>query len=96
MRSLVRPIITLLLTMGGCALLAGAAGYVLGRLEALVLVDRLASQVPRDRHARFLADGAAHLPSYESVALPQSRDPSGRLEAAQADIARLEQRLASI
>ena len=50
--------------MGGCALLAGAAGYVLGRLEALVLVDRLASQVPRARHARFLADGAAHLTSY--------------------------------
>jgi hypothetical protein len=63
-RSLLRPIFTLLLAMGVCALLAGIAGFVLGSIEAIVLVDRLASRVPRDRHARFLADGGAHLASY--------------------------------
>jgi hypothetical protein len=63
-RSLVRPILTLLLIMGLCALLAGIAGYVLGSLEAIVLVDRLASMVPHDRHAKFLAAGGAHLASY--------------------------------
>lgn len=63
-RSLLRPIITLLLIMGLCALLAGIAGFVLERLEAIVLVEPFASKVPCDRHARFLAAGGAHLASY--------------------------------
>jgi hypothetical protein len=63
-RSLVRPIFTLLAVMGVCALLAGFAGFVLGSIEAIYLVEPMASRVPSDRHARFLADGGAHLASY--------------------------------
>lgn len=63
-RSLLRPIFTLLLIMGACALLAGIAGFVFGSIGAIVLVDHLAEKVPVDRHARFLADGGAHLASY--------------------------------
>jgi hypothetical protein len=62
--SLVRPIFILLLVMGVCALLAGVAGFVLASIEAIHLVEPLASDVPLDRHARFLADGGAHLASY--------------------------------
>jgi hypothetical protein len=63
-RSLVRPVFTLLAVMGVCALLAGIAGFILGSIEAVYLVEPMASSVPRDRHARFLADGGAHLASY--------------------------------
>jgi hypothetical protein len=63
-RSLVQPIFALLLVMGVCALLGGIAGFILARTEAIHLVEPFASSVPRDRHARFLADGGAHLASY--------------------------------
>jgi hypothetical protein len=63
-RSLLRPILTLLLIMGICALLAGVAGFVLAGLGEIVLVEPFASRVPADRHARFLAAGGAHLASY--------------------------------
>jgi hypothetical protein len=63
-RSLLRPIVALLAVMGACALLAGIAGFVLGRIGAIRLVAWLAAKVPPDRHARFLADGGAHLASY--------------------------------
>jgi hypothetical protein len=63
-RSLVRPIFTLLAVMGVCALLGGIAGFILASIGAIHLVEPMASDVPRDRHARFLADGGAHLASY--------------------------------
>ena len=63
-RSLVRPIFTLLAVMGVCALLAGIAGFILARIGASQLVEDLAERIPGDRHARFLADGGAHLASY--------------------------------
>ena len=63
-QSLVRPIVMLLLVMAVCALLAGITGFILGSIEAIHLVEPLASLVPSDRHARFLADGGAHLASY--------------------------------
>jgi hypothetical protein len=62
--SLLRPIVTLLGVMGICALLAGIAGVVLGSIEAIHLVEPMASKVPQGRHARFLAAGGAHLASY--------------------------------
>jgi len=62
--SLIRPIFGLLLVMGVCALLAGLAGFALGRRGAVFLIEPLASLVPRDRHARFLADLWAHSTSY--------------------------------
>lgn len=62
--SLVRPVVTLLLVMGGCALVAGVVGFVLGGRGAVWLVEPLASRVPQARHARFLADLWAHSASY--------------------------------
>jgi hypothetical protein len=63
-RSLVRPIFTLLAVMGVCALLGGIAGFNLASIGAIQLVEDLAERIPGDRHARFLADGGAHLASY--------------------------------
>ncbi len=63
-RSLVRPISRLLLVMAVSALAAGMVGFVLARNGVLILAEPFASRVPRDRHARFLADGATHLASY--------------------------------
>ncbi len=63
-RSLVRPIVMLLAVMGVCALLGGIAGFILGRIGAIHLIEDLAVRIPSDRHARFLADGGAHLASY--------------------------------
>jgi hypothetical protein len=63
-RSLVRPILTLLAVMAACALVAGLTGFALGRQGAVVLLEPLASRVPSERHARFLADLWAHSASY--------------------------------
>lgn len=63
-RSLVRPIISLLAVMGLTAMLAGLVGYLLGRSGVVFLVEPLASKVPADRHTRFLADLWAHSASY--------------------------------
>lgn len=63
-RSLVRPIAGLLLMMAAGAAIAGVVGYLLAVNDVIRLVDWLAERVPPDRHARFLADGAAHLASY--------------------------------
>lgn len=61
LRSLVRPVVTLLAVMGVCALVAG---YALGRAGAVFLLEPLASQVAPDRHARFLANLWAHSANY--------------------------------
>ena len=63
-RLLARPVAILLLSMAASALIAGLVGYILGRFGVVSLVDRLASRVPADRHARYLADLWAHSASY--------------------------------
>jgi len=63
-RSLVKPIATLLLVMGLCAGVAGLAGFALGRGGVVFLLEPLASRVPRAKHDRFLADLWAHSASY--------------------------------
>ncbi len=63
-RSLVRPIAGLLLVMAVGAAISGVVGYLLAVNDLIRLADWLAERVPPDRHARFLADGAAHLASY--------------------------------
>ena len=55
LRSLVRPIVLLLLVMGFCALLAGVIGYCLGVAEIVTLIEPETTLVPKARHARFLA-----------------------------------------
>jgi hypothetical protein len=59
-----RPILTLMSVMGACALLAGLVGFTLGNRGVVYLLEPLASRVPKDRHARFLADLWAHSASY--------------------------------
>ncbi len=55
-RSLLRPILILLLIMSVCAAVAGLCGFLLADRGVIVLNEPLATQIPRDRHARFLAD----------------------------------------
>lgn len=62
--SLVRPIAALLLVCGACAAVMGCVGHMLAETGAVVLLEPLASQVPADRHSRFLADLWAHSTSY--------------------------------
>lgn len=65
-RSLVRPIFILLCLMAGCALLAGAIGFVVASQHWVYLVEPLASNVPARLHIRFLTDLWAHGASYLS------------------------------
>ena len=64
LRSLLRPILGLMVVMGVLAVLAGTTGYALSKTGSVHLLEPLASQVPRDRHDRFLADLWAHSASY--------------------------------
>jgi hypothetical protein len=61
---LVRPIGILLVVMGAISLIAGCAGYWLAESNQLYLTGWLADAVPAEKHARFLADAAAHLAAY--------------------------------
>jgi hypothetical protein len=63
-RSLLRPITVLLATMGVISVVAGLVGFILAQTGSLVLVGSLASSVPADRHALFIADLWAHSASY--------------------------------
>ena len=63
-QSLVRPVVGLLIVAALCALVAGLVGWLLAREEIVFLAGDLASRVPRERHAAFLADGFAHTTSY--------------------------------
>ena len=63
-RQLLPPMAVLLVVMGVCASVAGLIGYVLARNGVIVLLEPLASEVPREKHVALLADGAAHLASY--------------------------------
>lgn len=62
--SLVRPILILMATAAVVATVAGVTGWMLARSGAVFLVGRMAEEVPRDRHAVFLADLWAHSASY--------------------------------
>ncbi|MEO6809029.1 MAG: hypothetical protein ABI353_07940 [Isosphaeraceae bacterium] len=63
-RSLVRPIITLLVVMAVCALISGTIGYVLAQRGSVYLVEPLSERVPLEKQAAFLADLWAHSMSY--------------------------------
>ena len=62
--SLVRPITILMTVCALGALLAGTSGHQLAASGKVWLLGPLASQVPKDRHAAFLADLWAHNASY--------------------------------
>ena len=59
-----RPVALLLVAMAAASLLAGFAGYFMARADLVWLVEPLASRVPRERHATFLADLWAHSAAY--------------------------------
>ncbi len=61
-----KPIGLLLLCMAACAAVAGVLGYQAARTGAVFLVEPLATQLPRSKHAAFIADLWAHLASYGS------------------------------
>jgi hypothetical protein len=63
-RSLVQPVLFLLAGTGACALAAGVVGYALASRGSIHLWDPMATLVPPERHARFLADLWAHSASY--------------------------------
>jgi hypothetical protein len=62
--SLVRPVLQLMLALGAIAFIAGMIGWFLARAGAVVLVEPLASEVPREKHNAFMADLWAHSASY--------------------------------
>lgn len=63
-RSLVRPVVQLMLVLGGVAVGAGVLGWVLASAGIVALVEPLASEVPRAKHTAFLTDLWAHSASY--------------------------------
>ncbi|OWK37557.1 hypothetical protein [Fimbriiglobus ruber] len=63
-RSLVRPLIYLLVIMGFLAAVSGTAGYMLAKSHAITLPGPLAEAVPPAKHAGFLACFFAHTASY--------------------------------
>jgi hypothetical protein len=64
MRSLVRPICTLLAVMAASALLAGVIGWFLARSNVISPPPRLAVAIPAEKHVPFMADAWAHMASY--------------------------------
>lgn len=63
-RSLLRPIATLLLVMGISAVVFGFLGYWLAESGSVWLVEPLASRVPPEKQSAFIADLWAHSASY--------------------------------
>ena len=63
-RWIVRPVVSLLLTMGIGSLLAGTIGYWTAEAGGVWLLEPLRSRVPVEKHAFFLADLWAHLAAY--------------------------------
>ena len=59
-----RPILVLLAVMAVLALTAGITGYIAAKRGAVRLLEPLASRVPREKHAVFLADLWTHLTAY--------------------------------
>jgi hypothetical protein len=63
-RSLLRPVIQLMLVTWACAFCAGVFGWFGASQGWFVLVGRLATEVPPEKHRAFLADLWAHSASY--------------------------------
>ncbi len=63
-RELIRPIATLFIATGVCAIIAGFVGRTLASDGIVCLGGALAERVPQDRHVAFLTDAFAHTTSY--------------------------------
>ncbi len=65
-RRAIYSVTILLIIMGSLAAAAGIVGYRMASSGQWKLMGQVAELVPPDRHAYFIADGAAHLMSYLS------------------------------
>jgi hypothetical protein len=63
-RDLAPGIVRLLVVMALASLAAGIVGFYVARAGGVILLEPLASRVPRDRHLPFLADLWAHSAAY--------------------------------
>ncbi|WP_425400039.1 hypothetical protein [Aeoliella sp.] len=63
-RSLVKPIVVLMLVTGALAALAGVLGYFAASSGSVILLEPMASRVPADKHVGFITDLWIHLASY--------------------------------
>jgi hypothetical protein len=63
-RQLVRPLAMMLLIVGAFATLAGFAGHAAAVRGWVVLLEPMASILPRERHVAFITDLWIHLASY--------------------------------
>ncbi len=63
-RSLVRPVVGLMIAAAIGAMVAGIIGGVLAANRVVWLVEPFASLVPVEQHTAFLIDGFAHTASY--------------------------------
>jgi hypothetical protein len=61
---LVRPLTLMLIITGALATAAGAVGHFAAARGWVMLLEPLATTVPRDRHTPFITDLWAHLASY--------------------------------
>lgn len=68
-RELVVPLAKLVGVVGACAVVAGSIGFTLSSTGQVVLLEPFASQVPKDRHTRFITDLWMHLASYGAGAV---------------------------
>jgi hypothetical protein len=68
-RTLVKPVALLMLVSACLAFGSGLLAYRSARQDSLQLWEPLASRVPAENHAAFLADAAAHSISYSAGAI---------------------------
>lgn len=68
-KRLVRPLLMLLGVTGGCALLAGIAGFVATQAGWASPPSRMIPRIPEARHAAFVADLWVHRTSYAAGSL---------------------------
>ncbi|HEX7193209.1 MAG TPA: hypothetical protein VF381_16680 [Thermoanaerobaculia bacterium] len=65
-RQVIRPLVVLLIAMGGCALFAGLAGYLLVRAGIVDIPPWVTANIPEPSRLAFMADWWAHSASYLS------------------------------
>ena len=63
-RSLVRPVLTLMVVAGIAAAIAGVVGSILAKGGAVQLTGELAEKVPTTKHSAYIACMFAHTASY--------------------------------
>lgn len=63
-KSLIRPVAVLLIVMGICATAAGLMGYYTSSNDWLIVPEPFATEIPAEKHVRFMIDVWVHNASY--------------------------------